>query len=247
VPPATARYDGPAAQARIGFALGVSQVAVRDDIVCPLRWDGPGVRIGIAYDRLGRVDRHRVDFVLPVGFLTDRYGHRTAAGSFRLSYSYLREAATFGRHGALYAGALVGGNMDLEVYAEWDDEHLYWIIAYDLAAAGQYELRVSDRHELTLGLALPLVSLVSRPPLHRYYKTDHLDNFGFYFSKSHENLRVVSLDKHLALAGSIRHRFAVSEYWGLGIEYEFYYRRYTRPETIRMASHSISLRVSHDL
>jgi len=231
---------------RIGFALGVPYIQVRDDIVGPLRWDGPGGAIEIFYDHVGGATRHQLDLTLPLGLLTNRYGHRAAALGFKLGYTYFRPVMSSAEYGTAFAGGLLRWDEDLQFYADWDDEHLYWITACDLAPAVLHELRLGRRHRFDLGLDFAVLSLVSRPPSHRYYKIDDLTRLGFWFRKPHQGIRLTSVGRHLAVDASLDYALAISRSWLVGVAYELAYRRYTEPETIQSLSNTILIRATYE-
>jgi hypothetical protein len=222
-------------------------MAMRDDVVSPLKWAGPGGTLGFGYWRLGATSRHSVELSAPLGLLNNRYGHRAGALGLRVGYIYLRPLAAFGGRGTTFLGGCLQRDSDLYLYADWDDEHLYWITTYDIAAAVRHEVQLRNGHNLELQAVLPVVSLVSRPPRYRYYKIDDFKNPGFYLTKPQENLRVTALGELVSLDISVSYGFALAGSWAFRAQYGFYYRRYTRPETIVERSSVFSLRVTHDL
>jgi len=239
--------DGGARSAnRIALALGALHMALRDDIIGPLKWDGPGAAMDFAYWRRSPVSCQGVELDLPLGLLTNRYGHRAGALGLRAGYAYLRRTAWSGGRASTFLGGSFGRNSDLQLYLDWDEEHLYWITTYDLAGVIQHEVRLAKGHGFEITLAVPMVSLVSRPPRSRYYKVDDFKNPGFYLSKPQENMSVAVFGELLSLDASLSYAFALKGSWAFWAKYGFQYRRYPEPETIRMSSSTFSLRVTHD-
>jgi hypothetical protein len=230
---------------RIGLALSGLHFQVRDDIVSPLRWDGIGASLEIFRDRLDESSRRQIALRLPLALLNNRYEHRAAAPGLKLGYGRLYRVSWFARSGATFAGALLQGNMDLQYYVDWDEEHLYWITTYDLAAAVQHEIRTRPRRQLTVRVAVPPVALVSRPPRHRYNKVDDFKHLGFWFRRPNEGLRLTSIPDLLALTAAAQYTFTFTKSWKLGTAYEFAFRRFARPEPVRILTHSVSIRISH--
>jgi hypothetical protein len=230
---------------RTGLTLSGLHCQVRDDIVSPLRWDGIGGSLELFRDRLDESSRRQISLRLPLALLNNRYEHRAAAPGLKLGYGRLYRVSWFAGSGATFAGVLFQGNMDLQYYVDWDEEHLYWITAYDIAAAVQHEIRVRPRRRLTVRVAVPPVSFVSRPPRHRYNKVDDFKHLGFWFRRPNERLRVTSMPDLLALTAAAEYTFRLGKSWNLGTAYEFAFRRFARPEPIRILTHAVSMRISH--
>jgi hypothetical protein len=232
---------------RLGLAFVGLGMEARDDLVCPLRWDGPGLGLELTYDRIAPRSRHQVRLAPTLGLLTNRYGHRAAGMGLRLTYSLLRRAARPDSRGTTYLGALVRWDTRPHVYVDWDEEHLYWFTAYELAPAAQHELRLSARQQLKLRFALPLLALVSRPPAHRQYKADDLLHPGFYISKPGERMQLASWNEYFAVTTGIDYELRLSRSWQLGFGYEFDYRRFMEPRAVRILSNSLSARIAHGI
>ncbi len=251
--PAEAAESHPATVARsasadrLGLALTGVGMEARDDLVCPLRWDGPGLGIELCYDHIAPRSRQQVRLASTLGLLTNRYGHRAAGIGLRLGYGYVHRAASFGPRGTTYLGALVRWDNRPHVYVDWDEEHLYWLTAYDLAPVARHELRMSARQQLSLQLALPLLSFVSRPPAQRHYKADDLLHPGFYIRKPSEHPRLASWNEHFAVTTGMTYELCLSRAWQLELGYEFDYRRFTEPRAVRILSNALSVRIAHGI
>jgi hypothetical protein len=237
----------PACDDRIGLAFIGLGMEARDDLVCPLRWDGPGLGLELSYEHIAPRSRQQVRLAPTLGLLTNRYGHRAAGMGLRLAYCHLRRAAASGSRGTTYLGALVRWVTRPHVYVDWDEEHLYWFTAYELAPAARHELRLSDRQQLELGFALPLIALVSRPPAQRHYKADDLLHPGFYLSKPGERMRLASWNEYFAVTAGIDYGLRIARSWQIGLGYEFDYRRFAEPRDVRIVSHALSLRIAHGI
>lgn len=235
----------PRASHRTGLALAGLYAQVRDDLVCPLRWSGIGAALEFSRDRLDESSRRQVSLKLPLGLLNNRYGHRAGAPGLQLGYARLRRVSWFAGSGATFAGVALRGHMDLQYYVDWDEEHLYWFTAYDLAAAAQQEIQLRPRQRLELRIALPPIALVSRPPRRRYYKVDDFMHLGFWFREPNGGLHLATWPQYLAGAFSAQYLHSLGDSWRLGAGYEFSYRRYSRPEPVRLLTHYLSLRVTH--
>jgi hypothetical protein len=231
---------------RIGLGLSGLHCQVRDDIVSPLRWAGIGGSLEFFRDRLDESSRRQMTLKLPLALLTNRYEHRAGAPSLKLGYGRLHRVSWFAKSGAAFAGVLLLGNMDLQYYLDWDEEHLYWFTTYDLAAAAQHEIRIRPREYLVVRIAVPPVALVSRPPRHRYNKVDDFKHLDFWFRQPNEGLHLASVPRYLCVDSSAQFLFTLNDSWRLGAIYEFGYRRFSRPEPIRLLTHSLSVRILHE-
>jgi hypothetical protein len=237
---------GPRVTHRTGLALAGLHCQVRDDIVSPLRWDGIGGSLEFFRDRLSESSRGQLSLKLPLALLTNRYEHRAAAPGLEFGYGRLYRVSWFAGSGATFTGAVLQGNMDLQYYVDWDEEHLYWITTYDLAATTQHEIRIRRHQQLVFRIAIPPVALVSRPPRRRFNKVDDFKHLGFWFRKPNEGLHLTSISRYLSVTSSARYLFTLNDSWKLGAVYELGYRRFSRPEPIRMLTHSLSVRILHE-
>jgi hypothetical protein len=231
---------------RIDLALGTLHMALRDDIVCPLKWAGPGGTLEAGYWRRSLGSRSGVELGLPLGLLNNRYGHRAGALGLRAGYTYLRHLADPRGRGSVFLGGCLRRDSDLQLYADWDEEHLYWITTYDLGVAARHEVELRNGHDLEFQAVLPVVSLISRPPRRRFYKIDDFKNPGFYLTKPQESLRFTALGELVSFDASVSYAFAMAGSWAFRAQYGFSYRRYTRPETIVERTSTFTLRATHD-
>jgi hypothetical protein len=230
---------------RFGLALGVPYLQLRDQIVSPLRWSGFGGGCGFTYERLGAVSRHRTELKVSLGMIANRYRHLGGTADFRLGYDYVRRVATARVFGTTFVGGSLQWESALQFYVQWDEEHLYWATAYGLGPVVQHEIRLAPQRRLAFRVAFPLVSLVARPPGHRYYKIDDLMNIGFYFSRPNEDLRLATVDEYRSLAASVLYLFSLTASWQFGALYEFGYSRFNQPEPIQVLLNSLSARAIH--
>jgi len=241
-----ARREARRSTSRVDLAIGTLHMALRDDIVCPLKWSGPGGTLEAGYWRRSRGGRSGVELSLPLGLLNNRYGHRAGALGLRVGYTNLRHLADPRGRGSIFLGGCVRRDSDLDLYVDWDDEHLYWITTYDLGVAARHEVQLKNGHDLEFQAVLPVVSLVSRPPRRRFYKIDDFKNPGFYLTKPQESLRFTALGELVSFDASVSYAFAAAGSWAFRAQYGFSYRRYTRPETIVERSSTFTLRATYD-
>jgi hypothetical protein len=184
---------------RLGLGFGLAYMELRDDVLVPLAFIGPRLApLQISYNRRTDCDWLSLDGGLGLAPLFDRYGFLTAVFPFEAGGQYLTRIASDRAGGSILLGGQARWSMDVHVPMYWDDEHAYWLTAMGLAPAVGYARTVRQNQRLEAVLAITAAALVSRPPLHRYTKTEP-DAIGFFFSKCHENLRFASLDKYQAI------------------------------------------------
>jgi hypothetical protein len=234
---------GRTATGRTVLGLGILHMQLRDRIVAPIVWRGIGPLIAIGHEHAHADSRRTIDLRLPIGLLTNRYEHRCAAIGHGLAFGWVRRVGGDRARG-IFAGALIRENAEMQVYADWDDEHLYWVTSHDLAAAMRYERLFGDGRRITSKLTIPILSLVSRPPRRHYYKIDDLENIGFYLRKSIDGMRLTSPPAYFFPTFACQYS-AHGPGWRIGLEYELRYLRYTHPEAIQILTSSLTVQVTH--
>jgi hypothetical protein len=175
----------------VSVGAGLRAEAIREDLVVPLGFAGPGLRLASGYDGwLGPgLVRARAD--LGFSFLWNRWGH--LAGSLDPSLELSWTARVFwGTRFSLALGPVVVVDSRVNYLYAWDDAHAYWLgaewvgpqarLAFPLGAAWQVEGTAS----------LALVGLAGRPPARRFNKQDALNHVGFFFRRPLEDQGFVS-------------------------------------------------------
>ena len=220
------------------FGIGprISYVQVRDDILVPLSFSGPGLSLLLLYERRGLVHQHEVNARLGLALLRDRYGFSGALLSSSVSYRYLHSFwnNTFG--GKILLGSKLNWSLNDEFFYDWDEEHLYWLTAIELGPALRYSRSIKKDRQIHLTFGFPIVALISRPPLYRYYKIDELTKVGFLLSKPHEELHFATLDTYQAAQISFAY-----EMRRLTLTYKGTFKHATEPEPVTLFTNSIDL------
>jgi hypothetical protein len=220
------------------FGVGprLSYVQVRDDIVVPLSFSGPGLSLLLFYERRGLVHQHEVDARLGLALLRDRYGFSGALLSSSLSYRYLHSLSnnTFG--GKIFLGSKLNWSLNDEFFYDWDEEHLYWLTTIELGPALRYSRSIKKERQIHLTLSFPVVAMISRPPLYRYYKTDELTKVGFLLSKPHEDLHFALFDTYQAAQISFAY-----EMRRITLTYTGSFKHATEPEPVTLFTNSIDV------
>jgi hypothetical protein len=220
------------------FGIGprVSYVQVRDDIVVPLRFSGPGISLLLSYKRHGAVHQHEVNGRLGLAFLRDRYGFSGALLSSSVSYRYLYEPSKNNVGGRIFPGAQLKWSLNDEFFFDWDEEHLYWLTTIELGPVLRYSRTIKKDRKFHATLCVPVIAVISRPPLYRYYKTDELTKLGFWFSKPHEDLHFAFIDTYQAAEISL-----ACERGRMTVTYTGSFARAAEPEPVLLFTNSIDV------
>jgi len=220
------------------FGIGprASFVQVRDDIVVPLRFSGPGLSLLLSYKRNGAVHQHEVNGRLGLAFLRDRYGFSGALLSSAVSYQYLYGRSKNNVGGKIFPGGQLKWFLNDEFFYDWDAEHLYWLTTIDLGPVLRYSRVIKKDRRFHATLYLPVVAVISRPPLYRYYKTDELTKLGFWFSKPHEDLHFAFFDTYQAAEISL-----ACEKGRMTVTYTGSFARAAEPEPVLLFTNSIDV------
>ena len=234
--PAESKTDTRGRKNAFGIGPRVSYVQVRDDIVVPLRFSGPGLSLLLFYERRGLVHQHEVHARLGLALLRDRYGFSGALLSSSVGYRYLHSLSnnTFG--GKIFLGGKLNWSLNDEFFYDWDEEHLYWLTAIELGPALRYSRSIKNQRQIHVTLCFPIVAMISRPPLYRYYKTDDLTKVGFLLSGPHEDLHLVSFDKYQAAEISFAY-----EMRRMTLTYTGSFKHAAEPESITLFTNSIDI------
>lgn len=230
----------PAAAADHDLSLGLGAVhqQLREELIRPLRWDGPGGVLEVRWGILGGDHRIETGLRLPLAIVENRYGHGAAATGFRLG-SRITWASAALANGTLSLGGGLQGEEALFYSWDWDEEHLYWLTSWSLGPVASWERPLGPRQSLNLSLFVPIAALVSRPPRERFEKIDDLTNVGFYFAKPHSNLEFTSLHEYRSLEARLSWAWAFSESWDLVVGLEWAWTRYTEPVPVERISFTL--------
>lgn len=181
----------------IGGGLHLAFTQMREDLLVPLRFAGPGTGIsfGYAFDDGGFRLESRVR--VTASAILDRYGTPNAILLPSLDLGAQWHLTSFGdTHLAL--GAFLSLKETVFYPVSWDDAHAYWLGVTSLGPSARLMTPLGERH-LALDLGIPVVGLVSRPPLHRLYKVDNLVSAGFWLGRFADAPKLSSVHELQAL------------------------------------------------
>lgn len=133
-------------------------------------------------------------------------------------------------------GSKFSWSLNDEFFYDWDDEHLYWLTTIELGPALRYSRPIKKERQIHLTLYLPVIAMISRPPLYRYYKTDELTKVGFLLSKPHEELHFATLDTYQAAQISFAY-----EMRRITLAYKGSFKHAAEPEPVTLFTNSIDV------
>jgi hypothetical protein len=179
--PAVAEEEHPLDHA-LGVSLGARADTVRDDLLVPLTFAGPGIGVALSYR--GAIGPGELVARADVGFsyVANRYGHGGATldwGAdaawtvpiYRLPTSYWA------------LGPAVVLDSRLSVIYSWDDAHAYWLGTEWLGPQLRYGQRLSETWSLESSLTFALAGFERRPPAYRYRKQDLRPGAGYLLGR----------------------------------------------------------------
>jgi hypothetical protein len=236
---AVSSHAAPAAN-RLGLGFGLAYMELRDDVLVPLSFIGPHLApLRLSYDHRGDCHWLSVDAGIGLAPLFDRYGFLIAFFPLQAGAQYLARVAHDRAGGSVLLGAQVRWSMDADMPEYWDNEHNYWLTAIGLAPAVGYTRPIRQNQRLDAALAVTAAAFVSRPPLHRYNKTEPSD-LGFLLGQGHENLHFASLDKYqaarLLVAWTIPQRKT-----DFTVAYQGRFARADWPRPVMVLEHSVNV------
>lgn len=233
------------AENRVGAALGAVNLQINDEIVRGLRWDGVGGELKLFFDRFDGLGFHLANIRFPMAYLRNRYGHGGAAWDAQVDYGYALRVGTVKGVAEFALGARLRWDWLVSYYFDFDEEHLYWMTAYEVGPLAVWRWAMTPRHALLGEADVAAIALVSRPPEHRYYKIDKLTKASYFFEKTHENIRSASILSHSAAHLRLFHVFRASPRWTVKTGYSLDFAYDPEPRPIRVLAHSISTGVAY--
>jgi hypothetical protein len=230
----------PKATHQIGVAVGAVHNQVRDEILAPLSWDGPGLVLDLWYAFENNSGRHQLELSAPFSFPTNRYDHQSWTWGGYAGYSYIHKVAQSKKAGTVLVGALIDWRATGQEYYSWDVSHVYWLNAYELGPTATWRLSFGKKHAIAARLDFPLVALVSRPPLHRY---NDEESDGYWFAHINDNLTLTSLHEYISVTAKLDYDWRVHKHVIVGLAYRFHFTTFSEPARFSTLSHNILMKV----
>jgi len=229
---------------RVGAGLGAGNLQLNDELVRGLRWNGFGGELKLFFDRQAGEDLWRANLRLPVALVKNRYGHQGLSWDVQADAGWAHRLATAGDV-EVSLGARLRWDLSVAYYVDFDEEHLYWLNSYEVSPLVVVGWRLTPTQRLGAELDAAVVTLASRPPEHRYYKIDKLTHPSFFFTKTHEAMRLTGLSDHLAARLRLVHEARLSERVSLKTVYALDYAWHADPRPVQVLMHSISTGVAY--
>jgi hypothetical protein len=226
-------FASPTAAAEETFASGPSHAlfvgggiradAVREDLVVPLTFSGPGLRLLLGYRGEVGPGMLAVNGDAGMAFLWNRYGQAGATIDHNLDAAWTTPVRrTRVSHWAL--GPMVAVDTRFNLIFSWDNAHAYWLAAQWLGPTVGYGRRLSDTWRLESRAAFAIVGFAGRPPSYRYQKQETRPSATYPFTQPYgpedfvtlADLQAVRLDvavRRTAYSGS-----DVGRGWSFGLE-----------------------------
>jgi hypothetical protein len=227
-------------EASFDIGMSISHVQVRDDLIVPLRFGGPQLSLLLNYSWFGFYNQHTLEAKAGLAPLFDRYWFISALFSFSANYCYQQRVMHDTLGNDFFLGGKLRWSMTDQANEYWDNQHMYWFTAIDLGPVLTYIHRLPNYQRLEFSVDLPCAAMISRPPLHRYYVTDPSLDFGFFFSRSHENLKFTTLNKYQAVQISVAWRRNLRKN-DFVLSYQANFARTTEPKPVIIFTNSINL------
>jgi hypothetical protein len=210
----------------LGFQFNSGIDSYREDLLVPLGFHGPAISLGGNYTH--RTQTNSIDFRLKfnMGYMKNRYSHEAVRLALEIRPSWIKKLADHQKYGEFWAGFSIPMQInDLFIFS-WDDAHLYWLTAYSLALATEWQKKISQKYNAVARMEIPIVGWVSRPPTYRYNKQDALNHLGFYFSEPNKSLHFETLDDYRALFIQLLFKREMRRsLLNLGLEFQYNYCR----------------------
>jgi hypothetical protein len=203
--------------------VGLRGDAVREDLLVPLTFSGPGLRVMLAYRGLVGRGVLAVSGDVGLSVLWNRYGHMGASLDHNLDAAWTwRVFRALGWH--LELGPEIALDSRLNYIVSWDDAHAYWLGSQWLGPAFRALGRLRERWRWEARATFALLGFEGRPPAYRYRKIDVDPGITYFFTKPNSDerfvtladLQVVRLD--LAVRRAVYAGAGVGRGWSFGLE-----------------------------
>jgi hypothetical protein len=223
-PAASASADAPAeARHTLVAGVGLRGDAIREDLLVPLTFSGPGLRLMLAYRGLLGPGLLAISGDVGMAVLWNRYGHMGATLDHNVDAAWtLRVFRAMGWHLAL--GPQIALDSRFNYIFSWDDAHAYWLGSQWLGPAFRAEGRLTEGWRFEARASFALLGFEGRPPAYRYHKQETRPGVTYFFTQPNSSesfvtvadLQVVRLD--VAVRRATYTGFGVGRGWSFGLD-----------------------------
>ena len=161
---ANENVNEPAKLNHLGISVNSGLISYREDLVVPLGFHGLGLSLGVIYSR--QTDKNSVDarWRFGFGYMQNRYDHEALIMVQEIRLSWLKKFTSSQRNGEFWVGACLPLQMNNLFWGSWDDAHLYWLTAYGMGTAFQWQKNISSDKQALVRIEIPFINWISRPP-----------------------------------------------------------------------------------
>ncbi len=143
-----------------------------------------------------------------------------------------------------FVGPNLSANYRLSFYPNWDDSHLYWADDFSLGLSNHLQYLINDKKSLLLGFNVSVLSIFSRPQLHRNYKIDVV-SFGGIINNMNSNFQFGTVNRALNIYFQGEYQFKISDKMNQAIVYTFCYSTFKGSESMPFQNmlHNLSFKI----
>jgi len=215
----------------VGFSVNCGLASYREDLVVPLGFHGLGLSLGIVYSRQTEENPLNARWRLGLGYMQNRYDHEALIVAQEIRLSWLKRVTTPQRYGEVWGGICLPLQMNNLFWGSWDDAHLYWLTAYGMGPAFQWQIEIPSNKQALVRMEIPVINWISRPSRYRYTKQEPMNHLTYHFSEPNKSLNFETLDTYQALFIQMLLRKEMKRsLLNLGIEFQ--YNHFSKPEDI---------------
>ena len=224
-----------AIQLRGGCNLGY----FKDINFSPLNYQLSGTALGLAFAHQSKSDKALL--LAQVEYNSNTVKHEISEAYtadytiFNLELIYLRKLNC--SKAKLYVGGQYKSNIN---YLDYDDQSAFsFLIAHSLGISGRGEININQRSSIGIGMSIPVISLIGRPPYNgldkeiEEKKDDLLDLAT--------DGTIESYNRYKALDFVVQFKYALSQRFNLALNYGAYYQKVTTENRLTQFSNQITL------
>lgn len=225
-------------KATFKYEVGLELASVRDDLLIPLAFSGPGIVLGLGAHKEHGLWEWSVDSRLRMDFIANRFSHPGASTALDIEPSLLRHVCTSPWDFNIYTGPSLRYQMNNQFIFSWDDAHLYWTTVRGLNLDLSMRKQLNSNRLLSLDISIPLYSQISRPDAQRLEKQDpSLMSLGFFPPSGSREFTTGTYHSYRSVGFEIKLQNSISgSTWLLGFDFD----HYTYRDDVRIMSTSLS-------
>jgi hypothetical protein len=212
----------------LGFYFSTGIASYREDLIVPLGFHGPCLSLGGIYTLQYENNLIHIRLKIGLGHLENRYSHEAWVFMQDIRLSWLKNLKEHQKYGKFWGGISLPFQMNNLFIESWDDAHLYWLTAYNLAGALQWEKKVSLNNHLSIRIEIPFLGWISRPPSYRYDKQEPLNHFTYHFTEPNKSLHFETINTYRNIfIQMLLKREVQRSLLNVGFEFQYNYCRKT--------------------